>query len=389
MSDAPRVMFYVQHLLGIGHLARASRICAALKAAGAEVTVVTGGLPVPGFPPEGLDHVALPPLATAGEGFSGLADGAGAPVTPAYLDARRDALLAAFARLRPEVVVTEAFPFGRRQVRFEMLPLIAAIEAAHPRPALVASVRDILQSKVKPGRNEETVALVQAHYDRVLVHGDPAFVTLGDTFPLADQIADRVSYTGLVAAPPPLPSDDRFDVVVSAGGGAVGGALSLAALAAAAELPGLARWAVITGPNLPEAEAAAVADAAAGLPEGRVSLFRFRPDFPALLAAARLSVSQAGYNTVCDILQARCRAVLVPFAAGGETEQTLRAGHLQAAGRATMLPEAALGGPALAAAIRAALAGPDPSKTELAVDGAAQTAQLLCELTVSRRVTKV
>ena len=36
----PRVFFYVQHLLGIGHLARASRIAAALAEDGFDVTVV-------------------------------------------------------------------------------------------------------------------------------------------------------------------------------------------------------------------------------------------------------------------------------------------------------------------------------------------------------------
>lgn len=385
----PRVMFYVQHLLGIGHLARASRICTALAEAGVDVTVVTGGLPIPGFPPEGLNHVALPPLAAAESGFSGLADGDGNRVTPAYEAARREALLSAFHQLRPEAVVTEAFPFGRRQVRFEMLPLIAAIEAASPRPALIASVRDILQSKVKPGRNEETVDLVRGHYDRVLVHGDPAFLTLEATFPLVAEIADRITYTGLVAPPAVPPSPDRFDVIVSAGGGAVGAVLSAAALAAAAELPELARWAVITGPNLPAADLAALEAMAKTLPEGRVTFFRFRADFPALLAAARLSVSQAGYNTVGDILRAQCRSVLVPFAAGGETEQTVRAEQLQKAGRATMLPEVALDGPRLAAAIRTALAGPAPSATGLSLDGAGTSALLLRELILSRRSAQV
>ena len=86
----------------------------------------------------------------------------------------------------------------------------------------------------------------------------------------------------------------------------------------------------MTGPNLPQADYdAALAQAPAGL-----DVFRFRKDFPSLLAAAELSVSQAGYNTVCDVLQAGCRAILVPFAAGGETEQTVRAERLQRLGLA-------------------------------------------------------
>ena len=44
----------------------------------------------------------------------------------------------------------EAFPFGRRQMRFELLPLLDAIAAMTPKPLLVTSVRDILQERVSP-----------------------------------------------------------------------------------------------------------------------------------------------------------------------------------------------------------------------------------------------
>ena len=50
-----------------------------------------------------------------------------------------------------------------------------------------------------------------------------------------------------------------------------------------------------------------------------------RSDFPRLLGRCQVSVSQAGYNTVLDILRARCRAVVVPYAEAGQLEQGLRA----------------------------------------------------------------
>ena len=40
---SPRVFFYVQHLLGIGHLKRAAAVARALVEAGAEVEFVLGG----------------------------------------------------------------------------------------------------------------------------------------------------------------------------------------------------------------------------------------------------------------------------------------------------------------------------------------------------------
>ncbi len=367
-----RIFFYVQHLLGIGHIARASRIARALVDAGLDVTVVSGGTPVSGFPGEGIRHVALPSV-VSGVGFSGLADIDGNPIDEAFQNDRKQKLLAAYREAEPDIVIIEAFPFGRRQVRFELLPLLDAIAASKPKPLLFSSLRDILQERTKPGRDEETVALVRDHFDRILVHGDPTFVRLEDTFRLAADVIDKVVYTGLVAAPPPSSPAERFEVIVSAGGGAVGNALIRAALAASKTIGGTAPWALITGPNLPQQDFDAISAAA----PSHVSVFRFRRDFASLLSGARLSVSQAGYNTVCDILRAGCRALLVPFIAGGETEQTVRAERLEKLGLASVLTETDLSDATMTDAIGKALAAPDVPPGHLDLEGARHTAQLI------------
>lgn len=373
---APRVLIYVQHLLGIGHLARVSRTAAALARDAFDVTVITGGLPVPGFPGPDVKAVALPAVVASSAGFSGLADANGNPVDEDFLHRRRNLLLETFHAVRPDIVIIEAFPFGRRQMRFELLPLLDAIAAASPRPKLVTSVRDILQERSKPGRDEETVALIKAHFDYVLVHGDPDFVTLPETFPLAAEIAGKIIYTGLVAAPVPALPAEVFDIVVSAGGGAVGLDLIRAALEAASISSHHDRWCLITGPNLPDADFAALAR---GTP-GNISLVRFRKDFPSLLRGAALSISQAGYNTVCDVLRAQCRSILVPFTAGGETEQTVRANRLAELGLAVALPENGLTGHLLGETIKASLAQPKPGAHRLDLNGAERTAALLRDM---------
>ncbi|MBY3379171.1 glycosyltransferase family protein [Rhizobium laguerreae] len=370
---APRIFFYVQHLLGIGHIARASRIANALVKDGFDVTVVTGGLPVPGFPGEGTKTVALPAVVASNAGFSGLADAEGRPADEDFLHARRQLLLDAFHAARPDVVIIEAFPFGRRQMRFELLPLLEAIEKAEPRPKLLSSVRDILQENRKAGRDAETVTLVKDHFDAVLVHGDPGFVRLEDTFPLTSEIADRLLYTGLVAAPPAPEPAETFDIIASAGGGAVGAALIGAAKEAAALLPADLRWLLVAGPNLPEADFAALSEDAAA----NMTLVRFRKDFPSLLRGAKVSISQAGYNTVGDLLRTECRAVLIPFVAGGETEQTVRAERLQALGLADILPENGLTAGHVKEAVEKALAAQPRGPVLLDLDGAEKTAGII------------
>jgi predicted glycosyltransferase len=165
-------------------------------------------------------------------------------------------------------------------------------------------------------------------------------------------------------------------VIVSVGGGAVGLPLLRTALAAK-PLSRLAdrTWRLITGPNLPDK---AVADLAWSPPPG-VIIERWRADLPALFRTCAVSVSQAGYNTVMDLLRARARTVLVPFAAGGETEQTLRARVLAERGLAVAVDTATLSPKILADAIDEALTLSPPC-VEIDCTGAETTARLVGEM---------
>ena len=376
---ADRVLFHVQHLLGIGHLQRSLRIAEALVAAGLEVTLVQGGPALPeASPAHGVDLVQLPPIRARDATFT-LVDAAGNPVDDDLRAARRERLLAAFAAVRPQAVVIEGFPFARRAFRFELDPLIAAARETDAR--VICSVRDIPTVRADSDRLDDIVARVRAGFDAVLVHGDPAFIPFDAAFPAAPRIADRLHYTGYVAnADPALPSPpDEFGtvgeggVLVSVGGGAAGRALVSAALEARRQ-GWLANrvWRILAGANLSDDELAALRRAA---PAG-VAVERFRRDFPALLRRCHVSVSQAGYNTVLDILAARARAVLVPFAAERETEQLIRAEHLSRRGAAQLLRESDLTPATLGAALERA-ASRQPLPVALDTDGARRSAALI------------
>lgn len=359
MTDRPRVFFYVQHLLGIGHLRRAAAIARGLDRGGFAVTFVSGGEPVPGLELGGAVLEQLPPARSGDERFGSIVDEAGRPIDDAWRERRCAALLNAFERCAPQAVMIELYPFGRRPFRFELQPLLEAAHARRPRPAVLCSVRDILVGKNDPKRTSEIVALIRARFDAVLVHGDPALVRFDRTFPGAAEIADRLHYTGYVVNEAPAAAADDAgtgEVLVSAGGGIVGGPLLRAALACrrlttAAD----AHWRLIAGVNLPEEEFRALsAQAGAGV----VAVERHRADFQTLLRNCRISVSQAGYNTVMELLQAGTRAVVVPFAEGGETEQALRARLLAERGLLTVVEPETLTPESLAAGIDAALRAP-------------------------------
>ena len=373
-------LFHVQHLLGIGHVRRAALIARAMADHGMDVTVAFGGMPLKDVSFGTAEIVQLPPARAADHAFSAIVDHQGRPIDDDWKARRRDRLLALAAELRPDILLLEMFPFGRRAFRFELEPLLDAVGAGEPRPIIASSVRDILVAM--PAKKAAWMAEAARRWlDVVLVHGDPVVVPLDASFPPAGSITDLIRYTGYVAARPQTirgSADDRAsgdDVLVSVGGGAVGERLLRTALEVASRQQGQYRWRLLTGPDLPRA---AVENLSAAAPAW-VTVERFRADFPELLARCGLSISQAGYNTVMDILTAGCRAVLVPFAEDGETEQTERARLLADRRLATLLPAPLLDPDSLAAAIATARVAPPPSPASIALDGANRTASLLIE----------
>jgi predicted glycosyltransferase len=376
----PVVMLYVQHLLGIGHLKRALALAHGLKQSGARVVVASGGMPVPELDVAGLEFAQLPPARAADAAFSGIQDERGRAVDDAWKAKRRDALLAVYRRIRPDALIIEMYPFGRRPFRFELLPLLDATRAGPGRPLVATSVRDILVDKGRPERARETVDLVRARFDLVLVHGDPGLIRLDASFPLAGEIADRICYTGYVTEKPiqgEAAARHAGEVLVSAGGGAVGFPL-LAAAIAAKPLSRLRDrpWRIIAGANLADREREALAAMAAQQPG--VVLERFRADFTDLLRHCRVSVSQAGYNTVLEVLANRVPAVVVPFAEGSESEQTLRAQLLERRGLLQLVMPDRLTPERLAAAIDRAAAA-EPPAVAVDLDGARHSAALILE----------
>jgi predicted glycosyltransferase len=376
-----RVLFHVQHLLGVGHLKRADILTNGMAADGFKVTVAFGGQKLAEAPFAGAELVMLPAATIAGEDFSTLRDTDGKPVGADWKKRRTARLLETFHAVRPDIVLIELFPFGRRQFRFELLPLLEAARAARPRPVIACSVRDILVTR-KPGRAEETVDTLRRFFDAVLVHGDPAFIPLEATFPLTGAIADMVYYTGYVRGSADHAMDEGDgEVLVSAGGGAVGAGLLLAAVEARPTSPLADKvWRFLAGPNLPESVFRRLSEHA----DSRTLVERFQPDFAARLGRATLSISQAGYNTIIDVLSAGVPAVVVPYEARGETEQRLRADVLARKGFLTVVPEAELNPARLAAAIGTALAKPQSPRIDLDLSGAATTPRLLRSLPAGR-----
>ncbi|MEL7463590.1 MAG: glycosyltransferase [Pseudomonadota bacterium] len=365
-----RVLLAVTSLMGAGHLNRTLTIARALRRAGAEPLVVSGGREIAHLDADGVAMAQLPPVWSDGVDYSRLLTPEGV-ADQAYLDRRRAALLSHFADFAPDAVVTELWPFGRRNLSAEFEALA---EAAAGKARLYASIRDVLEPKKKPKRAEETADRLRRLYDGVLVHGDPKVVGLGATWPKAAELADLIRYTGYVCDPPPPPAEDaRGEVLVAVGGGVIGRRLLETAVAAAGRQTGDTRlWRLRVGGADAAAEALRLTALAGDAP---VVAEPAAADYRARLGAAACSVSLLGYNTATDILTAGVPAVIAPMEEGGEKEQRIRAAAFARLPGIAWLE--AMDPETLLSAVQRATALPGPPAGLVDLNGAETTARIV------------
>lgn len=372
-----KVLLYCQHVLGIGHLYRSLAIADAL--AGHDVLLVTGGLPLDLRPPPHVREYRLPPL-TMDADFSSLRTASGDLNTDCLKDDRRHRLAEVFATEKPDILLIELYPFGRKAFRFELDPLLSDIESSRLPPCpVICSVRDILVEKDQPEKHEtRVVKTLNRWFDAILAHSDPEVVKLDASFGRIREIQAPIVYTGYIApfgttglqTPDKarvrraigVPESARF-VVVSAGGGKVGEPLLSAVLEAAADMNDCF-FQVFTGPFLDSA----IFERLQTRQQPHIRVERFTENFNHYLAAADLSVSMAGYNTCMNVLAAGTPALVWPFPQN--REQGLRAAALAEKGFLAVLgPDDLLPG-ALCDCMRRMLTAPPEPAGDIRLDGA-------------------
>lgn len=376
----PGLLLYCQHSVGLGHLARSLALAGALAERFAVVLLNGGRLPEGTRVPAGVELVNLPPLGhDAGYGL--VSHDPAASVDDA-LGRRRAMILGALEASDPRVLLIELWPFGRKKFAVELEPLVHAARLRAEPPVVLCSLRDILvnQRRDQARHDQRAAERVNAWFDGVLVHSDPAFARLEESFRPATPLAVPVHHTGFVAPPAPAaPARRARRVLVSAGGGMVGAPLGWAAAEAHVEIAartGLSTT-VVAGPFLPGEAWSRLRARAAGARD--LEVVRSVDDLCAEIAASAVSVSQCGYNTAMDLLRAGRPAVVVPFSEGKEDEQGRRARRLAQLGAVSVLDPRSLTPAALTEAVARA-AGDRPRSHGLRLDGAERTVEIVARM---------
>lgn len=382
-----RLMFYCQHILGIGHLVRSMEIVRGLLQ-DFEIFFINGGEIIEGFDlPIGIQLINIPAVKTD-SGFKDLYIPEGFRDVEQVLEYRRDLLLQIFEQVQPTVLMVELFPFGRRRFSTELIPLLERAKAVDTK--VVCSLRDIVVTKQDQTRHEEKICrLINQYFDLLLIHGDPKFMPLETSFSRIRDLNCPVHYTGYVAQqntahschtslPQPL-------ILTSVGGGRFGHELLDCVAQASALLEDQIPHHIqmFTGPFSPDD----VYDRLYALAQQRSNLTveRFTPHLLYYMRRADLSISMAGYNTTMNVLTTGVRSMLLPFTGNDDQEQRMRSERLEELGIVNVIQRDELEPECFAQKIIGCLQQvPEPVRFDM--QGVEKTAQHVREITRQRPV---
>ncbi|MEM8805624.1 MAG: glycosyltransferase [Cyanobacteria bacterium P01_G01_bin.38] len=377
-----RLLFYCQHILGMGHLIRSMEIVRGLTP-DFEVCFINGGEVVQGFQaPSSVQVINLPAIKTDTE-FRELQP-VDSSLSLVEVQARRQQqLLTVLNSFQPDVLMIELFPFGRRRFSFELIPLIESARAQNAK--VVCSLRDIVVTKQDQDRHEAKICrLINQYFDQLLIHGDPHLHPLEQSFSRVNDLDCDVHYTGYVVQQPEntrLTIADQIAlgkqapmILVSVGGGRFGHELLDCVVKSAEILEGKIphRLQMFTGPFMPEEKFWDLKHAAQD--RQNLSINRYTPNLLTYMQKAELSVSMAGYNTTMNILTTGVRAMMLPFTGNDDQEQTMRVERLAVLGRVRRLTPEDLD-PERFAAVLIRQLKQSPVMLDFNLEGVTQTAQ--------------
>jgi len=337
-----RIALYSHDTMGMGHMRRNLLISQALSHSSLQVSIlmITGARQASAAEmPPGVDCITLPALRKESNGC--------------YLSRSLDIPIQDLAKIRAQMIRTSIAAFNPDVLIVDNVPrgALAELDATlrdvrqrgHTR--CVLGLRDVLddpehvKAEWSKAQNEQTI---RAYYDKIWIYGDPNVYNAVQEYQLADDIADKVSFTGYfdrrvqyeprndtaaIKSRTELGLCEGHFILCMVGGGQDGCRLTEAF--AVAKLPEGSFGVIITGPFMPAETRAKLHNIAAKRTDLRVLEFVSEPR--QFLNQADTVIAMGGYNVISEILSYEKNALIVPRVAPRQ-EQMIRAERLRTLG---------------------------------------------------------
>ncbi|MEN8185079.1 MAG: glycosyltransferase [Myxococcota bacterium] len=334
-----RLLMYSQDGAGLGHLRRAGNIAQEVlaRAPASDVLVMSDSPATPLLPAlQGLDYLKLPTIVKSGRLSSETTSWRSSTLSLGIeqtLKLRTKLIDQTFSEFRPDVLLIDHMPLGALG---ELGPMLERASRCNPRPRLYLGLRDILDAPevIRRAWDESGAYDSLRRYDGILIYGCSDMYDAAEAYDLSRH-ADHLTYCNYVGPNPKTiprvrqsPTNGKFRsegehlLLVMCGGGADAFRMAEVFLQA---LPALTQSAriravILTGPNMDPAERSALRDRPSTHP---VEVLSLSDDVPSLIERASLVVTMGGYNSVCEVVDAGKKALVVPRR-GPSAEQRIR-----------------------------------------------------------------
>lgn len=256
---------------------------------------------------------------------------------PLYAKIRANYMLSKIKGIKPDIFVTEFFPFGREECRFELLPVLMYLKkekikifASIGYPYIVRNNLQILllhcdfydkflihtPEKIEFDylRSDITNPLLKCMYQKTFDHINSKVIYTGYILPFRNEIL--TGYKGIRAK---FKSKNKIFVVVSRGGGVIYPKIIASSILAKQYLQDKYCFLIVAGPSSSAKEMSLFKKLIAKSKDKNIYLYKYIPNFSAYLKASDISISMSGYNTSVQLLYFRKPSIVIPSRENPET----------------------------------------------------------------------
>jgi predicted glycosyltransferase len=329
-----RILFYSHDTYGLGHLKRVLAIARHLNEnlTGISILIITGSGIINRIKlPDGIDYIKLPSVTKIGnEHYESKHLNIG---INEILSIRQDIIFHTVRSFQPDMFVIDNVPMGLCN---EAMPALELLKTSRPHTKIVLSMRDILDN---PDEIKTTWALnnlykrTDAYFDTVFIFGQKEIYNPVIEYDIPEKTAPKFNFCGYIKKSKIIYKPETIRnwfgvnghpfVLITAGGGGDGKKLIEASLESIDRNgKGRLKSLVVLGPDYPREYEKMLHMKYRGNKD--ISIKSFVENLTDFINASDLVISMGGYNTICEILSLKKRAIVVPRTAP-RTEQLIRA----------------------------------------------------------------
>lgn len=319
--EKQKILFYSHDTFGLGHIKRILSLSGYISRSNRySILIVSGSGHINRMKiHKGIDYIKLPSVTKIGD------DQYQSKYLPLSLkqiiNLRSSILLKTALAYKPDLFVVDNVPLGLKK---EALHTLEALKYVNPDCRTILTMRDVLDDSpriIKAWRKDGIINLLHRYYDSVLVFGLKDIYDVTREYEIPETVASKFKFCGYIDKGETFCSSqmirdglningDRL-VLVTAGGGGDGTRLVETSLQVLKSLAiDSIKCLAVLGPDFPSDGEFKLRSLYADYPN--IKITGFVEHLPDYINASDLVISMGGYNTVCEILSLKKKAIIVP-----------------------------------------------------------------------------